>query len=141
MTRGYTNAAEAESAFYRAFETLDLALMERVWSEGDEAACVHPGGDLLRGKAAVMQSWQEILGSAARPTIAYRVLHTLTDGGLAVHLVEEMIRPSGVSGSEASRVLASNVYRLGPDGWHMEQHHASLPVMRRRGATDGPKLH
>jgi ketosteroid isomerase-like protein len=141
MTTGFTSAEEAESAFYEAFGTLDLALMERVWGADDAAVCVHPGGDLLQGQLAVMQSWREIFSSAARPRITFRVLRTQSEGGIAVHLVEEMIRPGGSPEAKASRVLASNVYRLEPNGWRLCQHHASLPLMRRRGSPEGPKLH
>jgi len=141
VKRGFNSAEEAESAFYHAFETLDLELMERVWGPTDEIACVHPGGDLLQGQVAVMQSWREIFTSAARPSITFRLVRAQEEGGTAVHLVEEMIRPGGPRDAKASRVLASNVYHQGPDGWHLRQHHASLPLMRRRGSPGGPKLH
>lgn len=141
VKRGFNSAEEAESAFYHAFEALDLELMARVWGHAEDVACVHPGGDLLQGHAAVMQSWLEIFGSAARPSIAFRLLRSECSGGISVHLVEETIRPGGSHETKASRVLASNLYTNGPDGWHLHQHHASLPLMRRRGTPEGPKLH
>ena len=56
-------AAEAEEAnarFYRAFEALDLAEMDRVWAHGEHVRCVHPGWALLEGWEAVRQSWEAI---------------------------------------------------------------------------------
>lgn len=139
--RGFNSAEEAESAFYHAFETLDLELMRQVWAYSEEVVCVHPGGDLLQGPLAVIQSWEEIFTSAARPSIAFRLLKAQREGDMAVHLVEELIRPGASRETKASRVLASNVYRHGPDGWHLHQHHASLPLIHRRGSPEGPKLH
>ena len=55
-----------EATFYAAFAATDLTAMDRVWQDGDETVCIHPGGAFLSGKSAVMQSWAEILGGSAR---------------------------------------------------------------------------
>ena len=130
---------QAEAAFYGAFQELDTELMAQVWSDDPDAACVHPGGDLLQGKSAVMQSWIEIFGAAERPTLVHRTLQATGNGELAVHLVEEMIRPGGKS--DASRVLATNVYQRERGGWRMVAHHASLPIMAGRRREQQGRLH
>ncbi|MGD8310845.1 MAG: nuclear transport factor 2 family protein [Chromatiales bacterium] len=131
--------SEAEHAFYEAFSRLDLEAMGRLWADGDEVSCIHPGGHLIRGKDEVLQSWGEIFASASPPTIEYRSLSTQQADGLAVHLVEEMIRPSGQRSTEAGRVLATNVYVLRDGAWRMLAHHASLPLVRGpSGRTRGP---
>ena len=131
--------SEAERTFYEAFSRLDLEAMGTLWAEGGDASCIHPGGPLIQGREEVMQSWGEIFASASPPTIEYRTLSTQTAEGLAVHLVEEMIRPSGERSAEATRVLATNVYVVRDGGWRMLAHHASLPLVggskeRARGA-------
>lgn len=112
--------------------------MERVWSEGPESVCVHPGGDLLRGRPAVLQSWIEIFSSAERPSLRYRTLQTTLSGDIAVHLVEETIRPGNSPDIRSARVLATNIYRRADDGWRMTAHHSSLPVM---GSSHEGRLH
>ncbi len=59
------------------------------------------------------------------------MIQCTTAEGLAVHLVEELIRSSR-SRAEPNRILAMNVYRQTSEGWRMSGHHASLPLMRRR---------
>ena len=140
MAAPFVTPHAVEAAFYRAFQELDLELMDRVWGDDPQSVCVHPGGDLLRGKPAVLQSWSEIFASARRPTLVHRTLQTLEDGPLAIHLVEEMIRPGGEAGAKATRVLATNVYRREADGWRMLTHHASLPVVTSRPKSP-EKLH
>ena len=51
---------EANSRFYRAFETLDLAEMDAVWAHTGRVQCVHPGWPLIAGWAAVRESWETI---------------------------------------------------------------------------------
>jgi hypothetical protein len=136
---------EVEAAFYAAFETLDIALMGAVWAEEPSPVCVHPGGDLLQGRSKVLRSWREVLTGAEPPDLHYRVIQRTATEGLAVHLVEELIRPSR-SREEPNRILATNVYRQTAAGWRMTAHHASLPLMRRRpetapSETPKPRMH
>ena len=43
----------ANERFYRAFESLDITLMQSVWLQTDRAKCNHPGWALLEGWEAV----------------------------------------------------------------------------------------
>src|SRR5437899_2862048 len=47
----------ANQAFYRAFETLDLAAMEAVWAHAGACTCLHPGWPLCAGWPEVRASW------------------------------------------------------------------------------------
>jgi hypothetical protein len=123
---GFADSHAVETAFYTAFRQLDLDLMRALWTDSPETACVHPGGDLLQGKAAVMDSWAEIFRGAVQPTISVRLLSVQSHDRLAVHLVREQIRSPG--GQQAS-VIATNVYRLEGSAWRMLLHHASLPLV------------
>jgi hypothetical protein len=133
MTR-FTTPDEAEAAFYVAFEALDLSLMGLVWDDGPTIVCVHPGSDLLQGRSKVLRSWTEILTGAERPEIRFNLIQRTLVDGLAVHLVEELIRP-GRSRDEPNRILATNIYQRTDRGWRMTAHHASLPLRR---ASDEP---
>jgi ketosteroid isomerase-like protein len=140
MSTRFASADEVQAAFYRAFEELDLDLMGQVWIDDPEAVCIHPGGDLLEGREAILQSWAEIFAGAHQPTLVHRTLRRETAGDLEVHLVEELIRPSGGT-APPSRVVASNLYRRRRDGWRMLAHHASLPLMRAHARQRGGRLH
>ena len=132
----------AEAAFYAAFAATDLDAMDRVWHEGDDTACIHPGGALLLGKPAVMQSWAEILGGTTPPRIDYRLLNRIRSPDLEIHLVEESIRAGGDPNAQPNLVIVTNVYARGAVGWLMKVHHASLPIIVRRGTPgSGRQLH
>jgi len=133
----YAEPDQAEAAFYQAFELCDLHAMQRVWEAGDTSSCIHPGGPLLQGHEAVLQSWEQIFSQARPPQLSYRVLQRLQVDGLAVHTVEEAIRPG--DGPEAPTLLiATNLYRQGSDGWLMIAHHACLPMLGQRQASPQP---
>jgi hypothetical protein len=135
-----TSPDAAEQAFYRAFETTDLALMGRLWLEGDAVRCIHPGGDLLTGYGPVLASWRGILAGADRPTLRYRVLDRQHAAELALHLVEEQIGPHGADVETGlNRILATNVYQRTPGGWRMVLHHASLPLIPPRTEPQEPR--
>lgn len=145
MTRlespGFGSPEDAEAAFYGAFAATDVAAMARVWLD-EGAVCVHPGGVLLLGKDAVMQSWAEILSGATPPRIEHRLIRRITASDLQIHLVEERIQPGGETAATASRVIATNIYAKGPGGWQLQIHHASLPLMPARSAKgSGRRLH
>jgi hypothetical protein len=128
----FAHPESAEEAFYGAFATLDLAGMGAVWVQEQRPFCVHPGGDLLEGRRAVLESWREIFSGSEPPAIEHRLLGSFQSGDLAIHLVEEMIQPRR-SGGQANRVLATNVYVREADCWRIAEHHASLPLVARQG--------
>jgi ketosteroid isomerase-like protein len=134
MILGFDSPEAAEAAFYDAFAARDLAAMVRVWLEAETAVCVHPGGGLLMGKDAVMQSWSEILTGAAPPRIEFRLINRIEAADLRVHLVEERIQTGDDPVGPPSLVIATNVYTRGPDGWRLSAHHASLPLVPARSA-------
>lgn len=123
----YATAIAAETAFYAAFARCDFKAMNNVWA-GNGVICIHPGAAALVGRDAVMRSWANILTNTEPPNLRVQVLSRTVNNGLAVHVVEERIAPAGASFISASLVLATNVYRQDNDGWHLLQHHASVPV-------------
>lgn len=129
----------AEEAFYAAFAATDLAAMAEVWGEDPESLCIHPGGGLLRGTAAIMQSWTEIFAGAQPPSIEVEPVASLRSGELAVRVLVELIRPNGRPTEAASRVLATNVFRFRDGSWRLVEHHASLPL--RVGRPPGEPDH
>jgi len=130
----------AEQAFYRAFSECDVGAMAQVWAE-HEVICIHPGSMVLQGRNAVLQSWAEILGDAARPAIGVQSISQVRHGDLAVHVVEEHITPRRGSDASPSVILATNIFRLIGDAWYMVEHHASLPLIDRAARRPKSALH
>ncbi|MCP5305821.1 MAG: nuclear transport factor 2 family protein [Chromatiaceae bacterium] len=123
----FPDPAAAEAAFYAAFRDLDLDTMRSVWVDSDNTSCIHPGGALLQGSAAILASWEEIFRDSQPPRVEHRLIQASADGGLAVHTVEENV--STGTGNRRALILATNVYGYLDGGWRMLAHHASLPLV------------
>jgi ketosteroid isomerase-like protein len=117
--------AEANAGFYRAFETLDIAAMDRVWAHGDDVKCVHPGWPLLTGWAAVRESWQAIFQNAAEMRFTIADVRVEAARDLAWVTCTENIL-SDVQGRVAvTAILATNLFARADDRWLLVHHHAS----------------
>ena len=127
---------DGERAFYHAFSQCDTQAMGQVWAE-DGVICIHPGGTLLQGRTAVLQSWAQILTGASKPSVRIQTISRLKHGDLAVHVVEEHITPGSGSSGPGSLILATNVFRLIDGAWYLVEHHASLPLVNTD--TEQPK--
>lgn len=132
----FSDPGGAEHAFYSAFADLDIDRMRSVWSSTERISCIHPGGGLLQGTEAVIASWADIFRSSQPPQIVHRLIQASQDSNLVVHIVEEQIR-SGDTDRRAT-VIATNVYGLLEDGWHMLAHHASLPLVEPQNNQRAP---
>jgi ketosteroid isomerase-like protein len=131
----------AQDAFYAAFDATNLDAMSLVWGDGPDILCIHPGGGLLMGKAAVIRSWQEIFAGAEPPSITIEPLAAMGSGDLAIRVLTESIRPNGRAAETATRVLATNVFQLQEGSWQLVQHHASLPLRIDTAATPDHRVH
>jgi len=132
----YETPEEAEAAFYRCFERGDAGQMMAVWEHGDDIVCIHPFGPRLEGVAAVEQGWGGIL--SGRQRLRFRVESALNyaDDQLVVHAVLEHIRVIGDDTAHMP-IIATNIYRLGDDGWRMILHHSSpQPKPEEAGESD-----
>lgn len=132
---------EAEEAFYASFLTLDADRMESIWAVSSDVFCIHPGGELLQGRDAVMKSWLDIFASSDPPKLEYRLLYSRHEEKVAIHLVEENIRPRGSSSHRAALVLSTNVYVYEKAGWKLFSHHASLPMVKQGRPEPDRKMH
>jgi ketosteroid isomerase-like protein len=117
--------AQANQAFYRAFETLKIEEMEKVWAKDSDIQCGHPGWRILRGWGPVMESWKRIFENT--PSMKF----TLTDvrvemrGELAwVTLYENL--SSSIEGQQfTAAILTTNIFQKTAAGWRMILHHGS----------------
>ena len=123
----------ANRAFYRAFESLELAQMDAVWAQAGQVTCAHPGWSLADGWPSVRESWATIFRNTG--DIRFDVSDEKIDvrGDLAWVVCVERI----VSGGGGGAVLATNVFRLEAGRWRMVHHHGSqfVPAAPSRPAS------
>lgn len=128
---------EAETAFYAAFEHVDLDLMRAAWYNSDDAYCIHPGGPAHAGYETVLKHWAYIFRGSKPAHITYKRLHAFKRDDLAIHLVEESIGGSG----DKTIVIATNTYIRTSQGWRILSHHASLPPSAETQPKQAPVVH
>jgi ketosteroid isomerase-like protein len=128
---------EANRAFYRAFESLDLEQMERIWLRDPKIVCIHPGWRMLNGWGPIMTSWERIFDGAFEMKFEVREAEVIVSADLAVVVTEENLTQRGYDGVSRSQVLATNVYERAGQKWWLVLHHGS-PVIQP--ADDDPPL-
>jgi ketosteroid isomerase-like protein len=127
MSRASPSNAEAavlraNASFYRAFSKGDSVAMGELWAEGVPVACIHPGSHALFGRAAVIESWGQILRNA--PPFDLRcdspVVRVFGNapGGLAIVSCYEG------NGERPAHLAATNVFVFEGGSWRMVHHHA-----------------
>ena len=126
---------EAEQAFYAAFEARSLKAMSEVWADDDGIVCVHPLGERLVGRRAVLGSWEQILANSPPMRFHRTDIRRSTEGTLAVHTLYENIIV-GDDPQPRAPMPAINVYRLTGQGWRLVVHQASpIHQTARRGSA------
>jgi ketosteroid isomerase-like protein len=107
----------ANAAYYRAFSTGDVAAMDQIWAD-DGVSCVHPGWTPLIGRAAVVDSYRNILTSPNRVRIAHREDTAILTGDEGRVVCIEIVEGTAL-------LAATNFYRRIGGAWRMVHHQAS----------------
>ena len=115
---------DTNDAFYRLMRRGDYEGMTAFWSRKRRISCMHPGGTLLIGREAVMQSWRPILGGEP-PPIWPEDSRALVTGSTAFVL--------GIERIGRTMLMATNAYVLEDGHWRMINHQAAhMPAIRAR---------
>lgn len=117
--------AQANQAFYRAFETLKIEAMERVWAKDADIQCGHPGWRILRGWGPVMESWKRIFENTPSMQFTLTDLNIQVSGEVAWVTLYENLNSSIQGQSYSAAILTTNVFQKTADGWRMILHHGS----------------
>lgn len=115
--------------FYDAFEQLDIEAMAAIWADGDQVACLHPGGGWQRGWDDVREGWETIMNHTPYIELEVAEAEVQVVDPVAWVTCIERITTAGREGPTVAEVAATNVFVLGRDGWRLTLHHAS-PVIR-----------
>jgi ketosteroid isomerase-like protein len=123
---------QANDAFYRAFEALDLKAMDHVWADRPYTAVIHPGREILSGWPDVRQSWSEIFEGTEKIRFRLSELHVEVRGRLAFATAHEHIR----HGDDVLVSLqATNLFEFLEGRWQLILHHSS-PISDDAGDPD-----
>lgn len=130
MTEVLTELEAANAAFYDAFESTDLDRMEAVWLQGDEAYCVHPGGEIVRGWARVRRAWAAVFATTSYIQFIVTNVEAAEHGDVGVvSCVENVLAGEASDHLHGGTAVATNVFVRRDGRWRMLAHHAS-PLMR-----------
>jgi ketosteroid isomerase-like protein len=125
-------ALQANARFYRALAGGDFSAMESLWARAEAVLCIHPGGEPLHGREAVMASWEAIL--ATPPAIRFDAPR--------VEIVRGLAFVTGIETVAGQRLAATNVFVWEAGRWRLSHHqagHVAVPV--QGAAPDGETLH
>jgi ketosteroid isomerase-like protein len=115
----------ASDAFYRAFEALDLARMEAVWSHDEHIVCVHPGWERLIGWGNVRKAFEQIFDNTVDIKFGIEEISLRVSGDLAAMSVVENLRSHVPEGGVVGQVLAVNIFERQQGAWRLVCHHAT----------------
>jgi ketosteroid isomerase-like protein len=123
----------ANLEFYRAFTTHDVTAMECVWAVETPVLCLHPGWELLRGRAAVLESWRQILSSPEAPRVVVHEDQAFLFGEVGIVTCEEEL--------DGGSLAATNMFVKEQGIWRLVHHQASPIVSRRAEPARPGRLH
>ncbi len=128
LTTKIEEVTRANQEFYEAFESLDVARMDRIWAQQEYVTCIHPGWTLRAGWPAVRDSWVLIFNNTFAMTFELTEIQIQVAGDVAWVVCTEQITSRQGEQPQGSRVLATNLYEKTGDRWQIIHHHGS-PVM------------
>lgn len=115
----------ANTAFYRAFEALELAGMDAVWAHGDHVECIHPGWARLTGWPSVRASWAAIFENTAEMRFTLTDVRARIVGAVAWVTCTENIFSEVAGRVGVTAILATNLFERDDEVWRLVHHHGS----------------
>lgn len=115
-------------AFYSAHEARDIEAMDTIWDHGASTACIHPGWPILRGWAAVRESWVRIFAGPVRNQFILTNVTASVRGSMAWITLDENLMDRANTGT----IAATNLFVRSSSGWKLVLHHGSPVAPRMR---------
>jgi SnoaL-like domain len=135
-----TEVLQVNNLFYKAFESLDIEQMERLWLPEDYVQCFHPGWGLLRGWNPVMTSWRRIFENTEQMQFLLTEVHVEVRDQIAMVTLYENLTTKINEQPMSGVVLATNIFERRSEGWFIIHHHGST-VMNLPAAPSAPTVH
>jgi hypothetical protein len=121
---------QANDAFYRALEELDMAAMEALWLPAPWVRCVHPGWDLVTGWPAVRRSFEQIFANTRWMRVTATAVQAQVLGEVGLVSCSENITAKSDEDVGVAVAQATNLFHRTPTGWRIFLHHASPSPVR-----------
>ena len=120
---------KTNTEFYRAFESLSIDKMDKLWKHDENVICIHPGWDLFTGWLAIRESWITIFANTEiiKFTITNTKIRTFNNK-VAVVVCLENIETTSANGRVIKiGVIATNIFERNEqlNQWLLIQHHGS----------------
>ena len=115
----------ANEGFYRAFESLDIREMERIWATDDAVRCIHPGWGVRAGWPAVRDSWILIFNNTTQVRLEVTNVDIRMNGEFGWVTCTENLVTTIDGEPQVSRVHATNIFMKRAGRWKMVHHHGS----------------
>ncbi|MEE8126645.1 MAG: nuclear transport factor 2 family protein [Nitrospirales bacterium] len=119
---------QVNELFYRAFESLDVGLMDSLWAHQEYVTCIHPGWSIRVGWPAVRDSWVIIFNNTFSMEFELTELQVQVAADIAWVICTENITSRVGDIPQNSRVVATNLFERIGDEWKLIHHHGS-PLM------------
>lgn len=117
----------ALAEFYRAFNSRDLALMERNWENSPEAVMDNPLGGIKRGWPEIRQVYQRIFAGPARVQIEFHDYTLHVAGDVFWVVGRERGRFESEAASFDLAIRTTRLFRRDAAGrWRQVHHHGSI---------------
>ena len=116
---------QTNEAFYKAFESLDVAAMDQVWAHQEYVTCIHPGWSIRVGWPAVRDSWVVIFNNTFSMEFQLTELQVQVAADVAWVICTENITSRVGEATQNSQVVATNLYERIGENWKIIHHHGS----------------
>ena len=125
----------ANEAYYTAFANGDVDAMDAIWAHATPVTCIHPGGPVIEGRDAVMESWVDILISGQTEGFECHdaKAHVVGDGGGGEVGSWAWVTCLEVLGDGA--LATTNIFVRENGAWKIT-HHQACPTSARPQDTD-----
>ena len=128
MTQDEGDVYKVNEAFYKAFESLDIKEMEKVWLKENYVQCIHPGWRSLTGWEDVMNSWRQIFANTMEMRFLLTDVKVQVRESLAWVTLNENINSRVGQETSSGIILSTNIFEKEQDKWYIIHHHGG-PAM------------
>jgi ketosteroid isomerase-like protein len=119
---------KTNTEFYRAFESLSIEMMDKLWKHDENIVCIHPGWDLFTGWLAIRESWLTIFANTEMIKFTITNTKIRTFDKVAVVVCLENIDTTSANGQAIKiGVIATNIFERSEqlNEWLLIHHHGS----------------
>jgi ketosteroid isomerase-like protein len=116
----------ALNEYYRAFNSHDLALMQKNWDSGDDVSLYHPLGGIRRGWEEIQALYEQIFGEPAGVMMTFQdfAIQRFGDTFLAVGMERGLLRTHETA--LEFRIRTSRIFSWRGGRWRQIHHHGSI---------------